>query len=665
MSSNIKSVHDPEVVKLLSGAANRVHHPSPLAWEDQLLYFLLPDRFSNNKETGFYSNDGTPVTAGSTPTYTNSDRDGVLANAREKKDWLNAGGRFVGGTIKGVITKLGYLKRLGVTAIWIGPIFKQIHDHETYHGYAVQNFMDVDPRFGTIEDLKDLVATAHKLDIYVLLDIIVNHTGDVFRYKKISPLYNGKHHEVTGFFDVDRRHTIPFKPIDESVYPNAFPNAAVWPAELQSPEAFTRKGRIRDDHWDDIPECVEGDFMDLKDINLGDHDPEDFEPTEALKTMCDVYKYWIAVTDIDGFRIDTVKHMGFGPTRYFASSIHEFTQSIGKHNFLLIGEITGGRAFETVEITGIDAALGIGDLQKLLWRMPKGQSDPAEYFNLFRNALYLKKGSHTWFRSKVVTMIDDHDQIWRGGDKKGRFCAEDSGDKLILAALALNLCTLGIPCIYYGSEQSFDGGGASDPVGRHWADQFIREAMFGGGFGPFRTTNKHCFDEHSRTYSELARITALRAQEVCLRRGRQYLRDISSDGTYFAAPSGPSDNEPEEEEKDEKDENEEKEKKEKKAKEEAVPVRTIIAWSRLFVDEEILCAINTDPSSTTEAYVTVDHDMHPEGSPMLCLYPKGTRPVRVHRIGKRAAVWISIPPGGFVMYKGRANHNGTGRPSTR
>src|SRR6202011_2684226 len=142
--------------------------------------------------------------------------------------------------------------------------------------------------------------------------------------------------------------------------------------------------------------------------------------------------------DLDGFRIDTVKHMGLGPTRYFATSIHEFTQGLGKEHFLLMGEIAGN-----------NAALGIGGVQYELWNMPKGKVAPGEYFALFANAGNLGKVSHTWYRVKVVTMIDDHDQIWFPGNRKERFSFADGGAKLVGAAMALNLCTFGIPCVYY------------------------------------------------------------------------------------------------------------------------------------------------------------------------------------------------------------------------
>lgn len=202
------------------------------------------------------------------------------------------------------------------------------------------------------------------------------------------------------------------------------------------------------------------------------------------------YKYWIAFADIDGYRVDTVKHMDPGAARIFASVIHEFCQKIGKENFYLIGEITGSRenAFTTLETTGMDAALGIADIQEKMERTVKGRAKPKEYFNLFRNSELVGKESHTWFRNKVITMFDNHDKVSEGNNKT-RFCADDNGDKLILNALALNVTTLGIPCIYYGSEQSFDGQGGSDG--------YIREAKFGGKFGAFRSKAKHFFDSGS------------------------------------------------------------------------------------------------------------------------------------------------------------------------
>jgi len=156
---------------------DREFFPSPVAWEEQVLYFLMLDRFSDNREKDYIGNDGNIVTTGSTPAFAQSD-----ARNAPRQEWVEAGNRFCGGNLLGLTSKIGYLKRLGISAIWISPIFKQIAAKETYHGYGIQHFLDVDPRFGTRDDLKKLVETAHASGIRIILDIILNHTGDVFGY---------------------------------------------------------------------------------------------------------------------------------------------------------------------------------------------------------------------------------------------------------------------------------------------------------------------------------------------------------------------------------------------------------------------------------------------------------------------------------------------------
>jgi glycosidase len=146
-------------------------------------------------------------------------------------------------------------------------------------------------------------------------------------------------------------------------------------------------------------------------------------------------------------------------------------------------------------------------------------------------------------------MIDDHDQI-RKGNNKARFCATDQGGKLILSAIALNLCTLGIPCIYYGSEQAFDGAGGND--------RYIREAMFGGEFGAFRRRSRHFFDERNPIHIELAKICRIRQVNIAIAAWPQYLREISGDGVNLGFPFLMG-----------------------------ARMRSVVAWSRLFVEEEI------------------------------------------------------------------------------
>jgi glycosidase len=614
----------------LAALRRRAFHPSPAAWEDQVLYFLLLDRFSDGRERGYRGNDGEIVDTGTTPPFGAGDAESAVGSEEDAARWREAGGRFVGGTLPGLASKIGYLERLGVSAIWLSPVFRQVAAQQSYHGYGIQNFLDVDPRFGTREDLRALVQTAHEHGIRVVLDIILNHTGDVFDYDAdryaawdpvgqrtfMDPRWDGRPYAVRGWRDPAGEPTLPFAPLDLAARPELWPDAAVWPAELQEPETFSRMGRI--DNWDYEPEFLDGDFASLKDVHHGEGGLDDYRPSAALRHLARVYQFWIAWADLDGFRVDTVKHMAPGATRYFASAIEEFAVSLGKENFYLIGEITGGRtrAFETLEVTGLDAALGIDDVQDRLEYLVKGAREPGDYFSLFRNSELVRKESHVWFRNRVVTMFDDHDQV-RKGSAKARFCADPGASRLVLAALALNATSLGIPCVYYGTEQAFDGRGGDD--------RYIREAMFGGEFGAFRSRGRHFFDEDSPTYRELARVLALRRERLALRRGRQYLRQISGNGTDFGLPRAFDGR-----------------------------IRSVVPWSRIFDDREVLLAINTDPDQSRTAWVTIDDGLHAAGSALRCAYSTDAGqidsvvPVEA-RNGK--AVELTVPAGGFVMYE--------------
>jgi hypothetical protein len=86
----------------------------------------------------------------------------------------------------------------------------------------------------------------------------------------------------------------------------------------------------------------------------------------------------------------------------------------------LIGEITGGHknAFDTLAVTGLNDALGIDSIPDKLEYMVKSHRNPVEYFSLFRNSLLINRDSHNWFKDKVITMFDDHDQVRKGEIKQ-------------------------------------------------------------------------------------------------------------------------------------------------------------------------------------------------------------------------------------------------------
>ncbi len=586
-----KSIAEIDFASLIK----RKYTPSPDCWADQVLYFLMLDRFSDGNEKGGYRDaQDQPVTTGTTPLATSSDIGSV-----PYWEWLNEAPGWQGGTLKGVKAKLGYLRRLGVTAIWISPVFKQVPFEETYHGYGIQNFLDVDPHFGTCEDLRDLVDAAHHQGIYCILDVILNHAGNVFgyqdeRYQRSlgedrwvpDPRWDGRPYQVAGFRNRDGKPVLPFVTSDPAALDAAWPDGAIWPRELQAPGTFIKKGRIT--NFDFPPEYTEGDFFDFKKLNLAvDWSTAYPTPSATLQHLIHCFEYWIAYADVDGFRIDAVKHMGQESTRIFCAAIHEFTQSLGKERFFLAGEVTGGRghAWSMVDTTGLDAALGIEDIPGRLQSMVKGFAEPDEYFSLFRNCALDDHGDFAWFGQHVVTMFDDHDQIHKGNEKR-RFCGMAEYRKLIFNALAVNLTTAGIPCIYYGTEQGFDSGGHPSP-----SDKVLRENMFGGRFGGKCSKGVHFFDEETPLFQAISKLCALRHQWIALRRGRQYVHEISGDGVHFGPPVKFGHR-----------------------------LHTLVSWSRVVADHEMLVVFNTDEINAHEIYSVLNPNLRSEGDELRLLF---------------------------------------------
>jgi glycosidase len=622
----------------------RTFTPSPAAWEDQVLYFLLLDRFSDgNEKDGYRDEADRPVHGGATPLYRPEDSGRIDYDV-----WFRAGGGWQGGTLKGLRNKLGYLRRLGITALWVSPVFRQVAFEPSYHGYGIQNFLDVDPHFGTREEFRDFVRAAHEQGIYVILDIIAHHTGNVFTYAPDrytthdpasgrwynDPRWDGKPYAVQGFNDRDGRPTLPFdgQPESDSLEA-AWPDGAIWPREFQRPRLFLQKGHIV--NWDYYPEYAEGDMFALKTLDLRvQWEGQYRQASSALGCLALVYCFWIAYADLDGFRIDAAKHMGETALRTFCDIIREFAQSIGKERFLLVGEVAGSReqAWETVEKTGLDAALGIEDVPGKLERMVTGYADPADYFSLFRNWVLDDPAGHRWYRNQVVTLVDDHDQV-RKGSAKWRFCGDSRFRDLAFNVMAAQLTTMGVPCIYYGSEQGFDSGGR--PNG---SDVVLRENMFGGRFGGLCTQGRHFFNEDGDLYRALAALMDLRKKLLPLRRGRQALHHISGDGITFGLPHRLGDR-----------------------------MRSLVSWSRLFIDQEILVAMNTDETQPVTAYSTVAPTFRVEGDQFqLCFWyaPKQALPppssLTVERKNGPLAVQMTLPPAGFAVYQAAPGLNRLG-----
>jgi len=607
-------------------------HPSPTDWRDQVFYFLLPDRFSDG-------NEGTrELFSRAAP---------AAHRARDKRAWMEAGKAFQRGTIAGIRSKLGYLRGLGVTALWLGPMFKQRPDLPTYHGYGIQDFLDIDPRFGSRQELRDLVDEAHARDMVVILDVIYNHTGNNWFYEG----QDGRAVDTVGYryqppAALYRWRSATGQPVDRITARGD----GVWPREFQASEFYTRAGSIGrwdPERWehplDPRNEFRRGDFFSLKDLRVQERAPlvADQQASAVLDALVKVYRYWIAVTDCDGFRVDTVKHVSFEASRNFCGAIHEYAEAIGKHNFLVLGEVAGGAAMARsyLDLFGrnLDAALDLGQPMDVLTAMVKGQGDPGAFFAQFGGRDDL--GSHREVGRYHVSLLDDHDTINR--NPKARFSAGNTAAaryEQVAHAIGVQLCTLGIPCIYYGTEQAFDGSEAYhdkdiealDGDGKvPERDRYIREAMFGGTFGAFGTSSCHFFDTGHPTYLRVAAIARVVTRPdrigLALRRGRQYPRDVSFLGEYLPPRRG-----------------------------------ELVAWSRMLFDQEVVVALNTHGAEPRGGKVTVDRALHPPGTKLAVLYrsdwadedlvsPPPGQTASVIDDGGRSVVRIDLPPAGMTI----------------
>jgi len=533
------------------------YFPSPLDWRDIVLYSLLVDRFD----------DGT--------CRSNSGDTGI------RETFRSHGKRnvFQGGNLKGVMRRLDYIAGLGANAIWLSPVFKNRPERDdTYHGYGIHSFLEVDPRFGTMVELRELVAMAHARGMYVILDIVATFTGDNWAYEddrfcEYSP-------EVVGPYPFGFWRTL-------SSGNNGSCNNAVWPQELQLQQCYVRRGKIRD--WKvEGPEATEGDFDSLKKL--------DIRRREVLDILIRIYKFWIRSADIDGFRLDATKHMDPLSTALFCSAIREYAKTLGKHNFLIFGEIASG--YQTIQqylkgcafcagnghrLHGIDAALDF-PLSYILERVVKGFSNPGELRWVYKgtNPLYAN-GRDPGLNS--VTFLDNH-------DRNRRFMHQNPYQEQLVLALGYQLTSLGVPSIYYGTEQGFDGGGPDL--------HYVRECMFGGNWGAFGRCGRGFFDIQHPIYKSIARIAAIRRQEPALRYGRQYFRETSTNGVDFAHPADR---------------------------------HCTLAYSRLMDDSEVLIALNLDFNARND-FITVDFNMHNEGDWLEDLLRPGSRAQVLTRNGR-------------------------------
>jgi glycosidase len=539
------SINAPVVRAVLSSPPAQVT-PSPADWRDVLIYFVMVDRFNN-------------------------------PHAPPRNLPFDAEfGKFQGGTIAGMQAQLPYLKRLGVGAIWFTPVLfngqllNGAPNEGTFHGYGIQDFISIDPRFASNsgapeQELLAFVQAAHAQGIYVIFDIVLNHTGDVFQYPDFATDPNFDRGSRAPFSNSDRAirwrdaNGNPSAFTDGSAQPPA--NADLFPDELRKNEFFRRRGQAG-------PVETEGDFSSLKqfltrDSRLGD-----------ILITC--YQYLIAKFDIDGLRIDTLKYLDPNFALAFGNAMREFCLGIGKKNFFTFGEVydddrriaefIGRGAAADGDVVGVDAALDF-PLFFLLPSVAKGLTAPRALVNLYRARKEIERGvvsSHGEASRYFVTFLDNHDQ-------RSRFRFDNAAfDAQVQLGLACLMSLPGIPCLYYGTEQGLSGAGGSDSA--------VREALWG---------KVSAFDQNSLFYRTIQQLAAVRAAEPALRYGRFYFRQLSGDGVHFGISDFPG---------------------------------GVLAFSRILNRREVLLIANASTSSTFAGQVIIDASLHASPSNLSVLY---------------------------------------------
>ncbi|KAF2412863.1 alpha-1,6-glucosidase [Microbacterium sp. B35-04] len=479
-------------------------------------YFVMTDRFAD----GDASNNEGGLTG---------DR---LATGYDPTDK----GFYTGGDIAGLRQKLDYIDGLGTTAIWLTPSFKNkpvqgegVNASAGYHGYWITDFTQIDPHLGTNAELQALIEEAHAKGIKVYFDIITNHTADVIDYaegqysyidKATSPYtdaagtaFDPATHAGTGSFPtLDPATSFPytpkFAPGDED---------AKTPAWLNDPTLYHNRGNST---W--TGESVTyGDFDGLDDL-MTEH------PT-VVNGFVDVYQDWIDL-GIDGFRIDTAKHVNFEFWEQWTTEVLDYArEEKGKTDFFMFGEVYDADPVKLspyVRDTDMSSVLDF-TFQSSAVSFASGNSAKG------LQSLYAGDDWYTTPDSSATalpTFLGNHD-MGRVG-----YMLQSTPNAFERDLLAHDLMFLGRgqPVVYYGDEQGFAGTGG---------DKDARQTMFATQVAAYQNQNLITgatagsvdrYDASAPIYERVADLAALREAHPALVTGAQIERYADSGAGVYA-----------------------------------------------------------------------------------------------------------------------------------
>jgi glycosidase len=492
--------------------------------QQEVIYFLMPDRFANGKaENDTGGIDGGVAKSGFDPAGTYS---------------------FHGGDLAGIQRRLDYLKHLGITSIWMTPIFRNraVQSFEEgkpvrtgYHGYWILDFTEVDPHFGTKEELEELIAAASQRGIGTILDIVVNHTADVIEPKDGASGYQYKFSKP--YLDANGNPFDDRDYIDNPDFPRlvdtGFP-AVPWirsekdreirvPQWLNDPAAYHNRGEIQSGG----ESALYGDVAGLDDLFT--------EQPRVVQGMIDIHAGWIANFPIVGFRLDTAKHVNNEFWNRFVPAMQEQAAKSSRKDFLIFGEVYDpDPAFlsEFVHRASMPSVLDFGFAAAAL-KFATGLAAPNKLAEFFA-----KDGYYTTPQTNaygLITFLGNHD-VGRVAYLLAMELPTASDDELLtrdILAHALLLFTRGIPVIYYGDEQGFTGKGGDaaarqDMFGSKVPD-FVQEKRLGGGNGA-----EPAFNEDHPLFRAIRDMISVRQQHPALRGGIQMVRYAAEQPGIFA-----------------------------------------------------------------------------------------------------------------------------------
>lgn len=482
------------------------------AGASEQFYFVMTDRFANGdpgNDTGGLTGDR--MTTGFDPT--------------DK-------GFYHGGDLRGVTGKLDYIAGLGTTAIWLTPTFANkpvqgvgAEASASYHGYWTTDFTRIDPHLGTNADMKALIDAAHARGIKVYFDIIVNHTADVIAYEGgstgyVSTVQRPYRDSAGAEFDLaavqasgtwpalDAATFAPYKP----VFAADADRTVKVPAWLNDPTMYHNRGNST---WAGESSLL-GDFVGLDDLFT--------ERPEVVRGFEEIYGTWVEL-GIDGFRLDTVKHVDLPFWQAFSPAIMTKAASVtrtlnrpgdqAQGAFFMFGEVYETNPTDLAVYTTrgrVPAVLDFAFQTKAMSWVNGGSAD---------TFLGLLDGDDSYTDAdssalSLPTFLGNHDM-----GRVGHFLAAGTGEEgLNRAKLAHSLMflTRGQPVVYYGDEQGLVGaGGDRDARQDMFATRvasYAAEPVIGAASG-----SRDRYDPTHPLYVHLAALAKLRADHPALASG--------------------------------------------------------------------------------------------------------------------------------------------------